>query len=511
MDGILSNLAAMERNVSRRGVLVALVALLLGPTAIQQPAAQAETPNPIVRGPVTGGVRGYPQFASLYPIAANGYVEEEFFISGESTNIGNGRTLPYTTRIVVRRPADADRFNGTAVVEWVNVTGAADLETLWPSSGEWAMREGYAWVSVSAQLVGTCCGPHSLKGWDPVRYAPILHPGDDYSFDIFSQAMAAVKRPHRNRTSLDTPARVDPMGGLKVEHIIAHGASQSAGRLTTYITGGYHEAADLADAFSVTRGGGSQAVADVAAATDTLVVQVQEESQGARPADTDHYIVYEEPGIAHAPLDWYSYVWRAQARDLTLSGPNPDAAGMACSMNRGTSNFTHRMSVFHTQRWLEKGATPPSGPRLQRDDAGDVARDANGLALGGIRYPFIEVPIAYNSAEGCPLFGQYIPWSKDKILSLYPTREDYLSKIDAVVSARVHEGLLLKEDGDFVKAEARELNVWEDGTCFDTAQTDANETGPVSGPVAGAYAGNDTLGVPNAAHEANCTVAGAGA
>jgi Alpha/beta hydrolase domain len=502
----------MERTVSRRRVvLVALTALLVAPNVIQQPAAQAETPNPIVRGPVSGGVRGYPQFASLYPMAANGYAEEEFFISGESTNLSSGRTLPYTTRIVVRRPVNPHRFNGTAVVEWVNVTGAADLETLWPSSGEWAMRQGYAWVSVSAQLVGTCCGPHSLKGWDPVRYAPILHPGDDYSFDIFSQAMAAVKRPHRNRTALDTPARVDPMGGLRVEHIIAHGASQSAGRLTTYITGGYHQAADLADAFSVTRGGGSQAVADIAAETDTLVVQVQEESQGARPADTDHYIVYEEPGIAHAPVDWYSYVWRAQARDLTLSGPNPDAAGAACSMNRGTSNFTHRMSVLHTQRWLERGVTPPSAPRLERDEAGDVARDANGLALGGIRYPFIEVPTAYNSAEGCPLFGQYIPWSKEKIVSLYPTKEDYVSRVDEVVEDRVREGLMLWEDGVTAMADARAVDAWDGGTCFDTAQADANETGPVSGPVAGAYAGTTTLGVPNAAHEVNCTAAGAGA
>lgn len=492
--------------VPRRCAETMLAVALLGLTiaGVPRPGAAA-TENPIVRGPAYGGLHGRPQFSSLYPVEAFGYVEQEFFISGKARQISGTVDVPYTTRIVVRRPTDPAKFNGTAVVEWVNVTGAADLETFWPSSGEWGMRNGFAWVSVSAQLVGTCCGPYSLKGWDPVRYAPIEHPGDDYSFDIYSQAMASVKYPGKNRTSIDTPHRVDPMGGLTVQHVIAHGASQSASRLTTYITAGYHAASRLADAFSITRGGGNAAVAQIAADTQTLVVQVNEESQGVRPDDTAFYIVYEEPGIAHAPLNWYQYVWRAQTRDLAGYSPLPDAAGAGCSMNRGTSQYTHRMSLYHTQRWLEFGVVPPSGPRLQRTGVA-LTRDQNGLALGGIRYPFIEAPVAFNSSEGCPLFGQYRPWSREKVLGLYPTQADYVSQVDAVADARVADGLLLSEDAAEAKAEARAFDVWGGGSCYDTANRTGNENGPVSSALHDLTYSTTTLGVPNALHEMSCNV-----
>ena len=68
-----------------------------------------------------------------------GYVEEEFFLDGEATayqpeGAGRGRALdghaagtaPYRTRVIVRRPADADDFDGTVFVEWLNVTAGVD-------------------------------------------------------------------------------------------------------------------------------------------------------------------------------------------------------------------------------------------------------------------------------------------------------------------------------------------------------------------------------------------------
>ena len=55
----------------------------------------------------------------------------------------------------------------------------------------------------------------------------LRHPGDQGSFDIFSQAARAVG-PTRN-------ASVDPMGGLDVRRVVATGGSQSAMRLVAYI------------------------------------------------------------------------------------------------------------------------------------------------------------------------------------------------------------------------------------------------------------------------------------
>ena len=56
----------------------------------------------------------------------------------------------------------------------------------------------------------------ALKGWDPERYGTLDHPGDDFSFDIYTQAARAVG-----------PAT---LGGLAPEKLVASGGSQSAMR-----------------------------------------------------------------------------------------------------------------------------------------------------------------------------------------------------------------------------------------------------------------------------------------
>src|SRR5262249_7781316 len=70
--------------------------------------------------------------------------------------------------------------------------------------------------------------PQGLAAWDPGRYGQLAIPSDDYSYDIFTQGARAVG-PNRSRHA------GDPMGGLEVERVVAFGASQSAGRLATYL------------------------------------------------------------------------------------------------------------------------------------------------------------------------------------------------------------------------------------------------------------------------------------
>src|SRR3546814_12409321 len=68
----------------------------------------------------------------------------------------------------------------------------------------------------------------------------LSHPGDDYSFDMFSQIAQAMKHP---------PA-VDPMAGLRVKKIIAVGESQSGTRLRDYLIKVQPEA-QVIDAFLI--------------------------------------------------------------------------------------------------------------------------------------------------------------------------------------------------------------------------------------------------------------------
>ena len=72
-----------------------------------------------------------------------------------------------------------------------------------------------------------------------MRYASLNHPGDSYSYDMFSQAGQAI-RDHAGLV----------LGGLRPDRVIAAGESQSAGRLVTYIDA-VHPLAGVYDGFLV--------------------------------------------------------------------------------------------------------------------------------------------------------------------------------------------------------------------------------------------------------------------
>src|ERR1051326_3592741 len=146
--------------------------------------ASAAVPNPSVTGPVASvGIPGntahdYLFFATNHDLATHGYIEEEFFIQGTANRYNTpaqttGTIIdgdhPYKTRVVVRRPAAAKRFNGTVLVEWYNVTNGFDAENMWFFTWEHMLRAGYIWVGVSALQVGVA----ALKKFSMARYGAI--------------------------------------------------------------------------------------------------------------------------------------------------------------------------------------------------------------------------------------------------------------------------------------------------------------------------------------------------
>ena len=424
---------------------VAVLASVLVLSVAPQLRAQATGPvaDPTVSGPVEGGIRGYPWNKSLFALtgADFDYTEEEFFFGGTATDLSTGLAAPYESRMLVRLPRDPSTFSGIVLVEWLNVTGQQDLETAWPVEAQYLMRHGIGYVGVSAQLAGVCCGPTTLKGWDPQRYAPLFHPGDSFSYDIYSQAIRALRT-----QSL-------PMSGIVPRWIIATGASQSASRLTSFVNGGYNRG--QIDVYVITRGGGP--FDDFS----TPIFQLNEENNAARQPDNAHYVAWEEAGAAHAPEVWWSYIAREQARDLG----SPDAIDTACSVNHGSVDYSSRALSHWTERYLETGELPPPAPRVERDASGNVVRDSNGLAEGGLRHPFVQVPVAFNSSQGCPLYGTWTPWSAEKIKSLYPTHDAYVRRIRSWTAREVKLGWLLPEDRDDVITKARGFDAPWTGAC----------------------------------------------
>jgi hypothetical protein len=76
---------------------------------------------------------------------------------------------PYTTRILIRRPAKRGRFSGNAVVEMLNPSNRMDLNIGWALSHEQWVRNGDAWIGVTVKPISVV----ALKTFDPQRYAPL--------------------------------------------------------------------------------------------------------------------------------------------------------------------------------------------------------------------------------------------------------------------------------------------------------------------------------------------------
>ena len=427
---------------------LALAAVLMLSSATA--AGASPVPNPTVTGPITGGVRGYPWNHSLFPLKGHGYdyTEKEYFFGGTADDLQSGASAPYESRMLVRLPRDKREFSGVVLVEWLNVTGQSDFETAWPVEAKYLMRHGVGFVGVSAQFAGVCCGPTTLKGWDPTRYADLeVPPGDAFSYDIFSQAIRALRSPDDNGVPSGSSKPVDPMRGMGVSNLIATGASQSALYLTTFVNGGYNRG--QIDLYVITRGGGP--FNDFS----TPIFQLNEENNAVSQPDNHHYVVWEEAGTAHAPAVWWNdYIWPEQERDI-FGAHAPNAVNKACSVNHGAVDYSSRALSHWSMRYLNTGELPPPAPRIKTDANGNIIRDSNEIAKGGLRHVFAQVPLAYNSAEGCPLYGTFTRWSAEKIESLYPTHADYLAKVRVWSEHEVKQGWLLPHDQQVVLRKAK--------------------------------------------------------
>jgi hypothetical protein len=166
-----------------------------------------------------------PDIMRDYDLATLGYEETEFSVEGKAVSyelagdrgfdgrweVSLGAEAPFRTRVVVRRPIDPDRFSGTAVLEWHNVSAGIDAAPDWGFFHRHLTAQGHAWMGVSAQKVGIDGGGFvegiHLKLLAPERYAALEHPGDAWSFDIFTQAAACSGRRATRTPSGDSSLR----------------------------------------------------------------------------------------------------------------------------------------------------------------------------------------------------------------------------------------------------------------------------------------------------------------
>ena len=464
---------------------VAVFALLLSAIAT---GAAGQVPSPTLEGPVTGG-GGKPILGTTsFDLADVGYMQEEFFISGTATayssadplttdgswTVTPASTAPYKTRILVYRPLRSARFKGTVVVEWLNVSAGADIAVDWIHTHTEMVRSGFAWVGVSAQALGVVGGTTAaggIKNADPARYGSLAHPGDSFSYDIFSQAGQAVR----------APAGTSPLGGLKVKRVLAIGDSQSASRLTTYING-VDPLARIYDAFLVhSRSGGASSLSQsplplIAAPSPTLirsdvpvpvlVFETETDIIGyfpARQPDTEHLRLWEVAGTSHADTYTVSVGFGDLGNDPAVANLVVATFGCGLPINSGPHHFVLNAALKALNRWVKRGKPPAEAPRVEMlaGSPPTITRDALGNALGGIRTPQLDVPIATLSGVGqtgpsfCRLYGTMAPFDAATLASLYPDHHAYVSAYVKATRQATRARYIVRRDARLLKANAR--------------------------------------------------------
>jgi len=457
--------------------------------------ARAEVPSPAIEGPIASPAGAFIGSAGMVDLSKVGYEQQEYFISGTASaytstgtlgddgiwSVAPGATAEYKTRILVYRPTNPKKFSGTVLVEWLNVSGGVEANPDWTQTHVEIIREGAAWVGVSAQFVGVEGGGGlvglgislPLKTVNPARYGSLHHPGDGFSYDIFSQAGQAVRM----------PSGPNPLGTLKPKRVIAVGESQSAFRLVNYVNA-IHPIAHVYDGFFIhSRGGEGVPVtppditvpgtAAIRADLDVPVLTFETETDltvlqylsARQQEDSQNFRLWEVAGTAH--YDMYGLGVDGNA-DL---GNDPNIVALVLTtdpvrgvihcdrpVNSGPQHWVANAGLAALIKWVRTGKAPKSAPRLDAS-AGQPAvinKDANGNALGGIRTPQVDVPIATFTGEQngsliCQIFGTTTPFDQAKLASLYPTHKAFVAKYTKALKGAVKKGWILKADAKLIK------------------------------------------------------------
>lgn len=434
-------------------------------------------------------------------ISAAGHVEREFLQTGTAHVYGHGpdglaavasAAVPYVTRFIVRQPADPGRFSGTVWLELLNPTARYDQDVLGALSREHFLRRGDIYVGLTVKPVSarTMAASYDRKN-SPARYQALSFPNpgaascepqgngvtsfkdneDGLAWDILTQTAALLRSP------------TGPLAGYRVERLMASGYSQTANYLVTYINtvlpvlrakggapvfDGYLVASRTGNwtplnqcAAVVPRDAPQQVLRD--AGVPVLNINTETDVPGtvfARRADDARFRLWEVAGSGHSSQDSRS---RTTA-DRDFRGTPFPALSISCVDKITTFPHRYALNAAHAalDRWVRQGTAPAAAERVAWRD-GRIERDEHGNALGGVRLPAIEVPLAEYQGSNrfagqgpnfCFLLGSEKPFPDAKLKALYPSPAVYRARVAAAAEAARQLGVLEPEDAEEIVAAA---------------------------------------------------------
>lgn len=297
-----------------------------------------------------------------------GYRTLEYFVSGTAND------NPYTTRVVVRRPGDDSDYTGLVLAESMHNSGAAHM---FEFTAAYLMDAGH----VAVEIVTT--SPQQFIDLNADRYSELVIPESEANM-ILAQVGALLK--------MDDEIEGGLLDGLGVRNMVLGGTSMSSQTLATYMT--EHPVfrtpamEHIYDGFFPTSNGNDIQRTDVPVIQMPTMHEVEAANAVTRRADGD------EPGNQYRLYE-YAAIGHVDSRDNFRLLPNPCVNPLSTFPTQAYFS----VSLYHLLRWVDEGIVPPRADRiwLDRSTEGDgtlMATDEHGNVIGGIRNPYVDVPVA---------------------------------------------------------------------------------------------------------------------
>ena len=468
----------VHRAVPWLSLLVAAAVLIPATASIAEPPPPvASLPTSVVPPPEGNGVafgaaaQGGFEGGSL-DLAAFGYVEEEFLVSGQANVYQYGPTgavevktanVPYTTRILVRRPQNPQRFSGDVQVETSHPQFGIDF--IWPRIADYVVTNGDAFVSITTRRTsGGISAIDVLKSFDPVRYAPLDFPEDGFTWDIIGQVGRLLK----------TEVPLNPLAGYDVRRLYAQGWSGGGALQLFYISDGFAgrvrmpDGSPIFDAHLVGEPSGYPRINSTTPSIPTSDPRQQVQprdvpaiSLHTRPQEAfrrrpdgdqpnDRYRVYEVAGAAHSDIR-VPPIWNQ---------PEEAFSGQGCTfdLSRFPMHHLFKSTLARLEAWASDGVTPPPSQRITLQADGTPVLDEHENPLGGVRTTSVDVPTAryFDNAGnlGCDSFGAQAGFSGAELETLYRNHGGYVNSVVRRVNELERDGWLLPADAQELRQEA---------------------------------------------------------
>ena len=402
------------------------------------------------------------------------YEDAEYLVTGVAKTYSGPATAPaletsadhrFATRLVTRYPRDADRFSGRVFLEPFNTSrNGIDSDVVWDQVASLLQSNGDAWVGVTVRSSAA----EGLRAFDGERYAELNLAINDLEWDILRQVGGLLKE--KGGAAL--------FGGEAASHLYMVGYSQSAVDTATFAMA-FHDLSQTPDGHSTFDGyfpaahsGSLTPLASgdsplpqfehspmTAVSAPIVNIETQTDIEGFEITMSDPF-TYRSIGGAHVrrsdsdtPGDLYRLYEIAGAPHV---GVDPECSA---SSSFPTDAFL-RAGLRRLIRWAEEGEVPPRSPRIDLAVSGEVSEaavDDVGNATGGVRSPFLDVPLStYNvHAEGGGMFmltGDERPLPRHMLVQRYGSVDEYMRQFTASLGATIRAGFLLESDRESILA-----------------------------------------------------------